>query len=239
MNRGLHRVAAGESGAQFQMRRAVSTAPSSRYRLFESTSLHPARPSRRPLRAALMERHEDRARADDVQLDGRRGAQQQREPVSYRSCRCRASRDARDASQIRGLRAAVLNVRIHLPPAVSLQTFGSSAGSDHLLLAMNAICLLAEGPPDGSCRRVPQTAAALTDADVVLTGAWRRGFPAAPKLRLLQVPLAGGLALDGLRSLPVEPMLEDRLDRAVRAGANVETTVARRRIEIPKPQQAV
>ena len=32
-----------------------------------------------------------------------------------------------------------------------------------------------------------QGAAALTDADVVLTGAWRSGFPAAPKLRLLQV----------------------------------------------------
>jgi hypothetical protein len=36
-----------------------------------------------------------------------------------------------------------------------------------------------------------QAAAALADADVLLIGAWRCGFPAAPKLRLLQVPLAG------------------------------------------------
>ena len=33
-----------------------------------------------------------------------------------------------------------------------------------------------------------QAAAALADADVLLTGAWRSGFPPAPKLRLLQVP---------------------------------------------------
>jgi hypothetical protein len=36
------------------------------------------------------------------------------------------------------------------------------------------------------------------------------------------------LALPWLRWPPVEPVLEDRLDRAVRAGANVETTIARR-----------
>ena len=41
-----------------------------------------------------------------------------------------------------------------------------------------------------------QAAAALTDADVVLTGVWRSGFPAAPKLRLLQVPLAGTDGID-------------------------------------------
>src|SRR5690348_10066086 len=46
-----------------------------------------------------------------------------------------------------------------------------------------------------------QAAAALTDADVVLTGAWRSGFPAAPKLRLLQVPLAGTDGID-VSSLP-------------------------------------
>jgi phosphoglycerate dehydrogenase-like enzyme len=34
-------------------------------------------------------------------------------------------------------------------------------------------------------------ASALADADILLTGAWRAGFPPAPKLRLLQVPLAG------------------------------------------------
>jgi phosphoglycerate dehydrogenase-like enzyme len=34
-------------------------------------------------------------------------------------------------------------------------------------------------------------AAALVDADIVLTGAWRAGYPPAPRLRLLQVPLAG------------------------------------------------
>jgi lactate dehydrogenase-like 2-hydroxyacid dehydrogenase len=39
-------------------------------------------------------------------------------------------------------------------------------------------------------------AAALADADVLLTGAWRSGFPAAPKLRLLQVPLAGTDGID-------------------------------------------
>jgi lactate dehydrogenase-like 2-hydroxyacid dehydrogenase len=46
-----------------------------------------------------------------------------------------------------------------------------------------------------------QAAAALADADVVLTGAWRSGFPAAPKLRLLQVPLAGtdGIDVSSLR----------------------------------------
>jgi hypothetical protein len=32
-----------------------------------------------------------------------------------------------------------------------------------------------------------EAAAALADADVLLTGAWRSGFPLAPKLRLLQV----------------------------------------------------
>src|SRR5205085_8657176 len=46
-----------------------------------------------------------------------------------------------------------------------------------------------------------QAAAALTDADVVLTGVWRSGFPAAPKLRLLQVPLAGTDGID-VSSLP-------------------------------------
>src|SRR5580704_1664912 len=46
-----------------------------------------------------------------------------------------------------------------------------------------------------------QAAAALADADVVLTGAWRSGFPAAPKLRLLQVPLAGTDGID-VASLP-------------------------------------
>ena len=41
-----------------------------------------------------------------------------------------------------------------------------------------------------------QAAAALADVDVLLTGAWRSGFPAAPKLRLLQVPLAGTDGID-------------------------------------------
>ncbi|HEY2527190.1 MAG TPA: NAD(P)-dependent oxidoreductase, partial [Xanthobacteraceae bacterium] len=41
-----------------------------------------------------------------------------------------------------------------------------------------------------------QAAAALADADVLLTGAWRNGFPPAPKLRLLQVPLAGTDGID-------------------------------------------
>ena len=44
-----------------------------------------------------------------------------------------------------------------------------------------------------------QAAAALADADVLLTGAWRSGFPAAPKLRLLQVPLAGTDGIDASR----------------------------------------
>ena len=46
-----------------------------------------------------------------------------------------------------------------------------------------------------------QAAAALADADVLLTGVWRNGFPAAPKLRLLQVPLAGTDGID-VSSLP-------------------------------------
>jgi phosphoglycerate dehydrogenase-like enzyme len=46
-----------------------------------------------------------------------------------------------------------------------------------------------------------QAAAALADADVLLTGAWRSGFPAAPKLCLLQVPLAGTDGID-VSSLP-------------------------------------
>src|SRR5262245_43456911 len=46
-----------------------------------------------------------------------------------------------------------------------------------------------------------QAAAALADADVLLTGVWRSGFPAAPKLRLLQVPLAGTDGID-VSSLP-------------------------------------
>ena len=41
-----------------------------------------------------------------------------------------------------------------------------------------------------------QAAAALADADVLLTGAWRSGYPPAPKLRLLQVPLAGTDGID-------------------------------------------
>jgi phosphoglycerate dehydrogenase-like enzyme len=41
-----------------------------------------------------------------------------------------------------------------------------------------------------------QMAAALADADVLLTGAWHAGFPPAPKLRLLQVPLAGTDGID-------------------------------------------
>jgi phosphoglycerate dehydrogenase-like enzyme len=46
-----------------------------------------------------------------------------------------------------------------------------------------------------------QAAAALADTDVLLTGVWRSGFPAAPKLRLLQVPLAGTDGID-VSSLP-------------------------------------
>jgi phosphoglycerate dehydrogenase-like enzyme len=46
-----------------------------------------------------------------------------------------------------------------------------------------------------------QAATALADADVLLTGVWRGGFPAAPKLRLLQVPLAGTDGID-VSSLP-------------------------------------
>jgi lactate dehydrogenase-like 2-hydroxyacid dehydrogenase len=46
-----------------------------------------------------------------------------------------------------------------------------------------------------------QAAAALADTDVLLTGAWRSGFPAAPKLRFLQVPLAGTDGID-VSSLP-------------------------------------
>ena len=36
-----------------------------------------------------------------------------------------------------------------------------------------------------------QLAAALATADIVLTGTWRRTYPPAPRLRLVQVPLAG------------------------------------------------
>lgn len=42
----------------------------------------------------------------------------------------------------------------------------------------------------------PRVAAALADADIVLTGAWRSSHPPAPKLRLLQVPLAGTDGID-------------------------------------------
>ena len=38
--------------------------------------------------------------------------------------------------------------------------------------------------------------AALAGADVVLTGAWHSGYPPSPRLRLLQVPLAGTDAID-------------------------------------------
>ena len=41
-----------------------------------------------------------------------------------------------------------------------------------------------------------RVAAALADADIVLTGAWRQSYPPAPKLRLLQVPLAGTDGID-------------------------------------------
>ena len=39
-------------------------------------------------------------------------------------------------------------------------------------------------------------AAPLADADIVLTGAWANGYPPAPRLRLLQVPLAGTDGVD-------------------------------------------
>ncbi len=42
----------------------------------------------------------------------------------------------------------------------------------------------------------PRVAASLADADIVLTGAWRSGYPPAPRLRLLQVPLAGTDGID-------------------------------------------
>ena len=47
----------------------------------------------------------------------------------------------------------------------------------------------------------PRVAAALADADILLTGAWRQGSPPAPKLRLLQVPLAGTDGID-IAALP-------------------------------------
>jgi phosphoglycerate dehydrogenase-like enzyme len=47
----------------------------------------------------------------------------------------------------------------------------------------------------------PRVAAALAEADIVLTGAWRSGYPPAPKLRLLQVPLAGTDGVD-IAALP-------------------------------------
>jgi hypothetical protein len=46
-----------------------------------------------------------------------------------------------------------------------------------------------------------QAAAALADADVLLTGVWRSGFPAAPKLRLLQVPGGQTVGVVGLGSI--------------------------------------
>jgi phosphoglycerate dehydrogenase-like enzyme len=49
--------------------------------------------------------------------------------------------------------------------------------------------LLDEGDP-------MRLAVALADADIVLTGAWRRGYPPAPRLRLVQVPLAGTDGID-------------------------------------------
>jgi phosphoglycerate dehydrogenase-like enzyme len=50
-----------------------------------------------------------------------------------------------------------------------------------------------ESVEEGAPSRV---AAALAEADIVLTGAWRAGYPAAPRLRLLQVPLAGTDGID-------------------------------------------
>ena len=50
-----------------------------------------------------------------------------------------------------------------------------------------------------------EAAAALADADILLTGAWRSGFPAAPKLRLLQVPLNQGLSQRPFRRTFVKP----------------------------------
>jgi phosphoglycerate dehydrogenase-like enzyme len=46
---------------------------------------------------------------------------------------------------------------------------------------------------DGDRTRVAE---ALADADIVLTGAWSRARPPAPKLRLVQVPLAGTDGID-------------------------------------------
>ncbi len=47
----------------------------------------------------------------------------------------------------------------------------------------------------------PRLAAALAAADIVLTGAWSAGLPSAPRLRLLQVPLAGTDAIE-IAALP-------------------------------------
>src|SRR5262249_57127182 len=46
-----------------------------------------------------------------------------------------------------------------------------------------------------------QAVAALADTDVLLTGAWRSGFPARPKFRVLQLPLSGTDGID-VSSLP-------------------------------------
>ena len=67
-----------------------------------------------------------------------------------------------------------------------------------------------------------QAAAALADADIVLTGAWRSGFSAAPKLRLLQVPLAGTDGIDfsslprGVTLCSMEPVAEAAKERPKR-----------------------
>lgn len=44
-------------------------------------------------------------------------------------------------------------------------------------------------------------AAALAETEIVLTGAWPAGFPRAPRLRLLQVPLAGTNSIE-IAALP-------------------------------------
>src|SRR5271167_2032258 len=50
-----------------------------------------------------------------------------------------------------------------------------------------------------------QAAAALADADVLLTGVWRSGFPAAPRLRLLQCRLPEPTASMSLRCQGASP----------------------------------
>ena len=99
----------------------------------------------------------------------RRGCASACHAMAARTRGARGTRDARDASEIRGFGAAVLKVRIHLPPAVSLRTIGSR----------NTKSSVTE-PPPGATPICVRPAKLKERGEVKARGALRHALAATP-----------------------------------------------------------